>query len=85
MPAQLRPPSPAFGVESAREERAPAAAGPAPGTVRPPASFGLGPGSSAFWLLGAVLIALILIVVGVLDNLGIGPRHTYRGGLRRRK
>ena len=77
--------SPAFGVESAREERSPAVANPPQGAVPPPASQGLRPGSSVFWLLGAVLLAVAVIALGVLDNLGIGPRHRYRGGIRRRR
>jgi hypothetical protein len=88
MPRAAGTSSPAFGVESAREERSPAESGPGEGTraASPPAStlLGVGP-SSVLWLLGAILLALIVIALGLLDNLGIGPRHRYRGGLKRRK
>jgi hypothetical protein len=87
VPGAASTPTAAFGVESAREEQLPAGSGPSRRSGRPPAStlLGLRAMSSAWWLLVAGLLALLLVALGVLDNLGFGPRHRYRGGLKRRK
>jgi hypothetical protein len=87
VPGSATTPTAGFGVESAREEQLPTGSGPSRRSGRPPAStlLGLSSGSSALWLLGSGLLVLLLVALGVLDNLGFGPRHRYRGGLKRRK
>jgi hypothetical protein len=78
------------GVAGARYALAPGE--PGAQSVSPPASTStlpgfsaVPPGSSAFWTLGAVLLAVLVIGSIALDNLGIGPRHRRRTGSGRRR
>jgi hypothetical protein len=72
------------GVESARYQQLPGQAGaqslPSPGAPSGPVGVSaLGSGDSMFLVLAGVVLVLLMLL-GVLDGLGIGPRHRYRGG-----
>jgi hypothetical protein len=72
------------GVESARYQQLPGQAGaqslPSPGAPSGPLGVSaLGSGDSMFLVLAGVVLVLLMLL-GVLDGLGIGPRHRYRGG-----
>jgi hypothetical protein len=77
------------GVESARYQQLPGQGGahplPSPGAPSGPLGVSaLGSGGSMFLVVAAVLLVLLMLL-GVLDGLGIGPRHRYRGGTGRRQ
>jgi hypothetical protein len=77
------------GVESARYQQLPGQDGahplPSPGAPSGPLGVSaLGSGGSMFLVVAAVLLVLLMLL-GVLDGLGIGPRHRYRGGTGRRQ
>jgi hypothetical protein len=78
------------GVESARYQQLPGQAGaqqplPSPGAPSGPLGVSaIGSGDSMFLVLAGVVLVLLMLL-GVLDGLGIGPRHRYRGGTGRRQ
>jgi hypothetical protein len=77
------------GVESARYQQLPGQAGaqplPSPGAPSGPLGVSaLGSGDSMFLVLAGVVLVLLMLL-GMLDGLGIGPRHRYRGGTDRRQ
>jgi hypothetical protein len=78
------------GVAGARYAQAPGEPGaqsvsPPAGTSTLPGFSAVRPGSSVFWTLSALVLAVLVIGSIALDNLGIGPRHRRRTGSGRRR
>jgi hypothetical protein len=78
------------GVASFRYQQAPSQASqqPLPSPGGAPVTSGLAalrPSSSVLWILAGVGVLGLVMLLGILDGLGIGPRHRYRGGTGRRR